>query len=87
MGKDKLKESFGFNEKVLRDFLNKNQSIPKGTFQLKKRGSSYYWYYTLSINTTDRVKYLSKAYESSNNKISSFKVAAFLSRFCVVDAI
>ena len=75
MGKDKLKESFGFNKKVLSDFLNKNQSIPKGTFQLKKRGSSYYWYYTLSINTTDRVKYLSKAYESINNKTSSFKVA------------
>ena len=65
------KEEFGFNDREFAQFREKNSSIPKGTFQVKKRGASYYWYYTLSVNTTDRVKYLTKAYQS-DNKVSSF---------------
>ena len=38
MGKKDNKETFGFNDKKLQDFLNKNNKIPKGTFQIKKRG-------------------------------------------------
>jgi succinate dehydrogenase / fumarate reductase flavoprotein subunit len=68
------KEKFGFNERKFTRFCEKNSSIPKGTFQVKKRGASYYWYYTLSINTTDRVKYLTKAFQS-DNQASSFSLA------------
>jgi len=68
------KEEFGFSDSEFVEFSEKNPSIPKGTFQVKKRGTSYYWYYTLSINTTDRVKYLTKAY-SNKNKVSSFTLA------------
>jgi succinate dehydrogenase / fumarate reductase flavoprotein subunit len=68
------REKFGYNENEFLEFCNENSNIPKGTFQIKKRGSSYYWYYTLSINVTDRVKYLSKAYVSDGS-ISSFTFA------------
>jgi len=68
------REEFGFSDLEFDKFSEKNPHIPKGTFQVKKRGSSYYWYYTLSINTTGRVKYLTKAY-TSDNKISSFSLA------------
>ena len=68
------KEEFGFSDSEFVEFSEKNPSIPKGTFQVKKRGTSYYWYYTLSINTTDRVKYITKAY-SGKNKVSSFTLA------------
>ena len=74
MIKNNLKENFGYSRIILDDFLNENQNIPKGTFQLKKRGSNYYWYYTLSVNSSDRVKYLSKAYVASDKK-NSFKDA------------
>ncbi len=75
MRKDVLKEKFGFKAEILNNFLDKNPSIPKGTFQLKKRSSSYYWYYTLSANTTNREKYISKAFESQNNEECSFQSA------------
>ena len=68
------REEFGFSDLEFDKFSEKNPHIPKGTFQVKKRGASYYWYYTLSINTTGRVKYLIKAY-TSDNKISSFSLA------------
>tara|TARA_B100001996_G_scaffold111086_1_gene84154 strand:- start:2579 stop:4744 length:2166 start_codon:yes stop_codon:yes gene_type:complete len=68
------KEEFGFNDLEFVKFSEKYPHIPKGTFQVKKRGVSYYWYYTLSVNTTSRVKYLTKAY-ISDNKISSFSLA------------
>ncbi len=68
------RESFGYNENEFLEFCNKNSNIPKGTFQIKKRGASYYWYYTLSINVTDRVKYLSKAYIGDDSP-SSFSIA------------
>jgi len=68
------KEEFGFNDLEFVKFSEKHPHIPKGTFQVKKRGESYYWYYTLSVNTTSRVKYLTKAY-ISDNKISSFSLA------------
>ena len=51
------KELFGYSAEVFDNFLLSNDSIPKGTFQIKKRGSGYYWYYTLSTNTTGRVKF------------------------------
>ena len=69
------KEIYGFDPKILSDFLELNPSIPKGTFQIKKRGSSVYWYYTLSANTASRVKYLCKAYISKNNPHESFEIA------------
>jgi len=68
------KEEFGFNNLEFIKFSEKYPHIPKGTFQVKKRGTSYYWYYTLSVNTTSRVKYLTKAY-ISDNKVSSFSLA------------
>ena len=68
------KEEFGFSDSEFVEFSEKNPSIPKGTFQVKKRGTSYYWYYTLSINATDRVKYITKAY-GGKNKVSSFTLA------------
>ena len=68
------KEDFGYNAKILDTFFDENDFIPKGTFQIKKRGSGYYWYYTLSINTTGRVKYLSKAF-ANNNSENSFELA------------
>ncbi len=73
--RDKIKkEDFGYNAKILDTFFDENDFIPKGTFQIKKRGSGYYWYYTLSINTTGRVKYLSKAFENNNSE-NSFELA------------
>jgi len=68
------KEEFGFSDLEFVKFSEKHPHIPKGTFQVKKRGESHYWYYTLSVNTTSRVKYLTKAY-ISDNKISSFSLA------------
>ena len=47
-------------EKFL-NFFENNRDFPKGSFQVKKRGESYYWYYTLSTSSSDRVKYLCKA--------------------------
>jgi succinate dehydrogenase / fumarate reductase flavoprotein subunit len=75
MSKDELKQKFGFNPEILNNFLDQNPSIPKGTFQLKKRSTSYYWYYTLSANTTNREKYISKAFQSKNNEKCSFQSA------------
>ena len=72
---EKLKIKFGFDDKVLSDFLKHNESIPKGTFQIKKRNSSYYWYYTLSVNVSTRVKYLTKAYINKKNEKTSFAMA------------
>jgi len=74
MSKTINKEEFGFKDLEFVKFSEKYPHIPKGTFQVKKRGTSYYWYYTLSVNTTGRVKYLTKAY-ISDNKISSFSLA------------
>ena len=70
------KIKYGFSDAEFEVFCKKNPNIPKGTFQVKKRGSSYYWYYTLSTNTTDRVKYLSKAYENSNKEEASSFILA-----------
>ena len=72
MGADKLKIKFGFDESVLSVFLEENKKIPRGTFQIKKRGSGYYWYYTLSTSASNRVKYLSKACGPDSNGRSSF---------------
>ena len=69
------KELFGYSAEVFNNFLLSNDSIPKGTFQIKKRGAGYYWYYTLSTNTTGRVKYLSKAFELKDNSENSFTLA------------
>ena len=70
------KIKYGFCDAEFEIFCKKNPNIPKGTFQVKKRGSSYYWYYTLSTNTTDRVKYLSKAYENLNKEEASSFILA-----------
>jgi succinate dehydrogenase / fumarate reductase flavoprotein subunit len=75
MRNDITKENFGYNSQILDIFFKKNNFIPKGTFQIKKRGLCYYWYYTLSINTTGRVKYLSKAFDLKDNSENSFKLA------------
>ena len=64
----KLKSKFGFNPNLLKSFLAKNPDIPKGTFQIRKRGANYYWYYTLSVGVSDRVKYLCKAIESDSQE-------------------
>ena len=55
------REDFGYDENLFKNFLKDNPDIPKGTFQIKKRASSYYWYYTLSAKSDSRVKYISKA--------------------------
>jgi len=56
-----LKEKFGYTVEKFLNFFDNNRDFPKGSFQVKKRGESYYWYYTLSTSTSDRVKYLCKA--------------------------
>ena len=56
-----LKEKFGYSSDKFADFFRKNPNFPKGSFQVKQRGESYYWYYTLSTYTSDRVKYICKA--------------------------
>ena len=75
MDVEALKSTFGYKEQDFIKFCNNNTSIPKGTFQIKKRGTSYYWYYTLSVQSNDRVKYLCKAYEGLENKLNSFELA------------
>ena len=75
MDVEALKSTFGYKEQNFIKFCNNNTSIPKGTFQIKKRGTSYYWYYTLSVQSNDRVKYLCKAYEGLENKLNSFELA------------
>ena len=65
-----LKEKFGYSVEKFLEFFKKNKKLPKGSFQIKKRNDSYYWYYALSKASSDRVKYLCKA-DSSN----SFDVA------------
>ena len=56
-----LKEQFGYSVERFLDLFKQNKKLPKGSFQIKKRGESYYWYYSLSKATSDRVKYLCKA--------------------------
>ena len=56
-----IKEKFGYSVEKFLNFFENNKDFPKGSFQVKKRGESYYWYYTLSTSTSDRVKYLCKA--------------------------
>ena len=70
------KIDFGYDEKMFLSFLEKNKNIPKGTFQIKKRGSNnFYWYYALSVNVANRVKYLSKAFKKNEKNKSSFNDA------------
>ena len=61
-----LKERFGYSVEKFIKFFNKNKNIPKGSFQIKKRGSSYYWYYTLSIARANRVKYICRAVDANS---------------------
>ena len=56
-----LKERFGYSVERFLDLFKQNKKLPKGSFQIKRRGESYYWYYALSRATSDRVKYLCKA--------------------------
>ena len=65
---EELKSQFGFDDNELSQFLEQNKDVPKGTFQIRQRGNKHYWYYTLSVNSTNRVKYLTQAYDSSNSK-------------------
>ena len=69
------REDFGYNENLFKGFLESNPDIPKGTFQIKKRSSSYYWYYTLSAQSDSRVKYISKAELTNGSKQTSFDSA------------
>ena len=69
------REDFGYNENLFKVFLESNPDIPKGTFQIKKRSSSYYWYYTLSAQSDSRVKYISKAELTNGSKQTSFDSA------------
>ncbi len=73
MNQLKQKEKFGYKANLLTEFLTKNPNHPKGSFQLKKRGESYYWYYALSRKTKNRVKYLCRAYEGLENNQTSFQ--------------
>ena len=56
-----LKEKYGYSVEKFLDFFKENHDFPKGSFQIKKRGESFYWYYTLSTSSSDRVKYICKA--------------------------
>ena len=69
------KEKYGYSVEKFIDFFAQNKKIPKGSFQLKKRGDLYYWYFTLSSNSKDRVKYLCKATEESVKGLTSFDIA------------
>ena len=61
-----LKEKYGYSVEKFLDFFKDNPDFPKGSFQVKKRGESFYWYYTLSTSSSDRVKYICKA-DNSNS--------------------
>ena len=61
-----LKEKYGYSVEKFLDFFKENPDFPKGSFQVKKRGESFYWYYTLSTSSSDRVKYICKA-DNSNS--------------------
>jgi len=61
-----IKEKYGYSVEKFLDFFKENPDFPKGSFQVKKRGESFYWYYTLSTSSSDRVKYICKA-DSSNS--------------------
>ena len=69
------RDDFGYNESLFKDFLESNPDIPKGTFQIKKRSATYYWYYTLSAHSENRVKYISKAELSKVANNTSFSNA------------
>ena len=45
------KEKYGYSVEKFIDFFAQNKKIPKGSFQLKKRGDLYYWYFTLKIQS------------------------------------
>ena len=56
-----IKEKYGYTVEKFLSFFEKHKNIPKGSFQIKKRGESNYWYYTLSTAKSNRVKYICKA--------------------------
>ena len=66
---------YGYTVEKFLAFFNKYSHIPKGSFQIKKRGDKDYWYFTLSTGSSDRVKYLCKAHTNKENDITSFEDA------------
>ena len=61
-----LKEKYGYSVEKFLEFFKENPDFPKGSFQVKKRGESFYWYYTLSKSSSDRVKYVCKADDTNS---------------------
>ena len=55
------KENYGYTVEKFLKFFEENKDLPKGSFQVKKRGESEYWYFTLSKAKSNRVKYICKA--------------------------
>lgn len=55
------KEKHGYSVEKFLTFFEENKDLPKGSFQIKKRGESEYWYFTLSKAKSNRVKYICKA--------------------------
>ncbi len=52
----KKPEDFGYENSLHQHYIDSGK-IPKGTFQVKKRNTNYYWYYTLSKGK-NRTKYI-----------------------------
>ena len=68
------KEKYGYSVEKFLTFFEENKDLPKGSFQIKKRGESEYWYFTLSKANSKRVKYICKAdgkksFDSALNKL------------------
>tara|TARA_B100001287_G_scaffold276753_1_gene289189 strand:+ start:121 stop:2310 length:2190 start_codon:yes stop_codon:yes gene_type:complete len=70
-----VRNNYGYTVEKFLAFFNKYPHIPKGSFQIKKRGDKDYWYFTLSAGSSDRVKYLCKAHTNKENDITSFEDA------------
>ena len=66
--KTNIKKDYGFCNTQLNKFFIENPHFPKGSFQLKKRGDVYYWYYALSKGSSDRLKYVCKADDNNSFK-------------------
>ena len=69
------KEKYGYTVEKFLAFFEENKDLPKGSFQIKKRGESDYWYFTLSTAKSNRVKYICKAdgKNSFDNALSALK--------------
>lgn len=75
MDTTKLKKKYGWSEELEDFFINSNTLLKtqyRGSFRLKKHNDSYFWYYRLGSDISNRDKYLCSVEpkEKSNNQTS-----------------